>query len=79
MRTKLLIVISSIFITACSSSPKLVNYNSVEKLDRQELINGINDCRDNDLKPYVSYTVVRLQNSSKILVPVDVFCQPIRK
>lgn len=50
MRTKFLIVISSIFITACSSSPKLVNYNSVEKLDRQELINGINDCKDNDLK-----------------------------
>jgi hypothetical protein len=53
--------------------------DKIEKLERHELIMAINDCRDNDLKPYVSYSIVRLQNSTKILVPIDVFCQPYKK
>ncbi len=80
MFTKTTLIFLVITLTACSSTPpKLVMPDKVEKLERHELIMAINECRDNDLRPHVSYSVVRLQNSTKVLVPIDVFCTAYRK
>lgn len=80
MFTKTIPIVLVLMLSACSSTPtKLAMPDKVEKLERHELIMAINDCRDNDLRPYISYSIVRLQNSTKVLVPIDVICQPYKR
>jgi len=64
-----------LFVTACSSVPKLKEYEGPKALDRIDVIKGNKDCQDAGLKPNVEYLVEKTDHG-KVLVPVNVHCEP---
>lgn len=64
-----------LFVTACSSVPKLKEYEGPKALDRIDVIKGNKDCQDAGLKPNVEYLVEKTDHG-KVLVPINVHCEP---
>jgi uncharacterized lipoprotein YajG len=75
-RFKLLIIL--LFVTACSDKPKtvkLVHEKEVTQMNRQEVINAIDDCRAVDLRPVLYHA--RIKTAGRYIpIVVDISCAP---
>ncbi len=68
-----------VLFTACASTPPTVTgAEKVEKMERRDVIRGVGECEDADMKPYVEY-VTQTTPHGKVLVPINVHCDPKRK
>jgi hypothetical protein len=47
-------------------------------MERRDVIRGVGECEDADMKPYVEY-VTQTTPHGKVLVPINVHCDPKRK
>lgn len=72
---KYAIVFVTLLLAACSSTPKLTEYEGPKALDRADVIKGNKDCQDAGLKPNVEY-VVQKTSHGKVMVPINVHCEP---
>lgn len=86
---KLLIVLPLVALVGCASSqtqpvqvtkaeiPTVPDFE-VHMMTRQEVVNAVNECESNDMKPYVEYISQRTAYG-RVMVPVNVHCQVLRK
>ena len=72
---KYIVVFGVLSLAACSSNPRLADYEGPKALERIDVIKGNKDCQDAGLKPNVEYLVQRTSNG-KVLVPINVHCEP---
>ena len=89
---KLLFVLPFVALVGCASSQpqpqpqpvtKTVEYPTVPEFDiramtRQEVVQAISECESNELKPYVEY-ITQKTAYGRVMVPVNVHCQVLRK
>jgi hypothetical protein len=76
---KYLLLLPLLLLPACASQPPQVSgYEKVEKMERRDVIRAVTECDDADMKPYVEY-VTQTTAHGKILVPINVHCDPVRK
>ena len=91
---KYVVVASALLLSACASKPsykledvkdepKLVSptvpgAEKIEKMDRREVINAVNQCEDAGMRPYVEY-VTQKTDFGKVMVPINVHCDPKRQ
>ena len=74
---KYLIGVALLLVVGCSSTPKLTNYDGPKAMDRAEVVKAHKDCVNARMRPYVDYVVVNTEHG-KLLVPVNVICEPVR-
>jgi hypothetical protein len=55
---------------------KLNNYNGPDAMDRNEAIQAAKQCLFAKMRPNVEYVSVRTDVGSKVMVPVNVHCEP---
>jgi len=82
-KTTLLYIISTLMVTACSSSQpptkmKLVTNDKMFQMTRQEIINGIEDCRSVKLRPVLYHGRV-LVTDRYVPIVVDIQCAPTHR
>lgn len=58
---------------------KLNNYNGPDAMDRNEAIQAAKQCLFAKMRPNVEYISVRTDTGSKVMVPVNVHCEPYIK
>lgn len=79
---KSLILVPVLFLAACASSkPEIAKVPEfdVRMLSRTEVITAVNQCETNDMKPFVEYVTQKTEFGPKVMVPVNVHCDPIRR
>lgn len=78
---KLLILVPALLMTACASTPtpiaKVPEFE-VHAMTRSEVVTAINECESYDMKPFVEYLTQKTEYG-KVLVPVNVHCNPNKK
>jgi hypothetical protein len=55
---------------------KLNNYSGPDAMDRNEAIQAAKQCLFAKMRPNVEYISVRTDTGSKVMVPVNVHCEP---
>jgi uncharacterized protein YcfL len=77
MKKVVLVVLASIGIVGCSSTPsyKLKGYTGPEAMERNEVVQASKQCIYAKLRPNVEFVTAKT-NSGKVMVPVNVHCQP---
>lgn len=65
-------------LPACAGNPVVPGNEKIEKMERRDVIRGVTECEDADMKPYVEY-VTQKTDHGKVLVPINVHCDPIRR
>jgi hypothetical protein len=77
MKKVVLVVLVSIGIVGCSSTPsyKLKGYTGPEAMERNEVVQASKQCIYARLRPNVEYVTAKT-NSGKVMVPINVHCQP---
>ena len=76
---KYLLLLPLLLLPACASTPPTVHgAEKVEKMERRDVIRAVTECDDADMKPYVEY-VTQTTVHGKVLVPINVHCDPVRK
>lgn len=91
---KLLLALPFVALVGCASSqpvqpvpvvqaPPKVEYPTVPEFDvrmmtRSEVVAAVNECEDNDMKPYVEY-ISQKTPYGRVMVPVNVHCNPLKK
>lgn len=75
---KFLLVPVVLLFTACSSTPtyKLSGYKGPEAMDRNEAVQAAKQCVFAKMRPNVEYLSVRTNEGPKVMVPVNVHCEP---
>jgi uncharacterized lipoprotein YajG len=71
---KKLLLISLLFVTACSSTPTIKGYEGPKAMQRNDVIEGARSCVNTRMKPQIIYLPQKTEFGS-ILVPVDVHCE----
>ncbi len=79
---KYLIVIGLVALTGCASNqkveiPKVPDFD-VHAMTRSEVVTALNECESYGMKPFVEYLAQKTEYG-KVLVPVNVHCNPARK
>jgi hypothetical protein len=76
---KYFLLLPLLLLPACASQTPLVSgYEKVERMERRDVIRGVTECEEADMKPYVEY-VTQVTAHGKVLVPINVHCDPVRK
>ena len=77
---KKLIMLASLFLIACASKTEIAKVPEFEirAMTRSEVVTAINECESNEMKPFVEYLSQKTE-FGKVLVPVNVHCNPNRK
>jgi uncharacterized protein YcfL len=76
---KYLLLLPLLLLPACASKPPVVAGNEkIEKMERRDVIRGVTECDEANMKPYVEY-VTQTTVHGKVLVPINVHCDPVRK
>jgi hypothetical protein len=75
MKKVVLVVLVSVGIVGCSSTPKLSGYEGPKALASLDVIKYNKACVGAGMKPNVEY-VVKKTDSGKVLVPINVHCEP---
>ena len=77
MKKVVLVVLVSVGIVGCSSTPsyKLKGYSGPEAMERNEVVQASKQCIYAKLRPNVEFVTAKT-NSGKVMVPVNVHCQP---
>jgi homoserine kinase len=78
-----LYIISTLMVTACSSSQpptkvELVTNEKMFQMNRQEVINGIEDCRSVKLRPVLYHGRIMVADRYVPIV-VDIQCAPTHR
>lgn len=75
---KFLLVPVALMLVACSSTPtyKLSGYKGPEAMDRNEAVQASKQCVFAKMRPNVEYLSVRTAEGPKVMVPVNVHCEP---
>jgi len=78
-----LYIISTLMVTACSSSQpptkvELVTNKKMFQMNRQEVINGIEDCRSVKLRPVLYHGRIMVADRYVPIV-VDIQCAPTHR
>lgn len=80
MKFKLLIIVGAVALTGCSSNKapvyKLSGYTGPEAMARNEVVQAARECIRARLRPNVEYTSQRVDSGGRVLVPVNVHCEP---
>ena len=73
-----LILLAALFLTACSSAPTYTvkGYEGPETMARNEVIEAARECMRAKLRPTVQYVSGKVNTGGKVLIPVDVRCDP---
>jgi hypothetical protein len=66
-----------VLLPACSH-PVVSGNEKIEKMERREVVRAANECEDYKMRPYVEYVTQRTE-FGKVLVPIAVHCEPVRK
>jgi hypothetical protein len=66
-----------LLLPACAGTPVVKGSERVEKMERRDVIRGVGECEDAGMKPYVEY-VTQTTPHGKVLVPINVHCDPKR-
>jgi hypothetical protein len=69
------VVLSLLFLSACST-PTIPDFEA-RMLTRTEVINGAEQCKDAEMRPFVEY-MSQKTSYGRVIVPVNVHCNPIR-
>jgi hypothetical protein len=86
----IMIALASAAIVGCATTPKpieapvsmkvaeykLKGYDGPEAMDKQEVLQASKKCIAAKMRPDVQYVSVRVDTGGKVLVPVDVQCEP---
>jgi len=72
----ILILVFGITCVSCSTEYKLKNYSGPYAMDNAEVLEASKRCINNKLRPDVQYISVKTDSGSKVLVPIDVHCEP---
>lgn len=77
---KKFILILPVLMTACASKPPIAKVPDFEvhAMSRSEVVTAINECESYEMKPFVEYILQRTE-FGKVLVPVNVHCNPNKK
>lgn len=75
-RGTILIFVS--LLASCSSTPTVKGYEQIEKMERRDVVRASEECVDAGMKPYIEY-VTQKTNFGKVLVPINVHCDPKRR
>lgn len=81
MKVKFLLLCSVVVLAGCSSSPKapvykLSGYTGPEAMHRNEVVQAALECIRARLRPNVEYTAQKVDSGGRVLVPVNVHCEP---
>jgi len=78
MKYKFLVFVPLLAIVGCSSTPvyKLKGYDGPEAMARNEVVQASKECVRAKLKPNVEYTSQKINSGGRVLVPVNVHCEP---
>ena len=83
---KLLIALPLVALFGCASHqqpekraelPTVPDFE-VHMMTRSEVVTAINECETNDMKPFVEY-ISQKTAYGRVMVPVNVHCNPVRK
>lgn len=82
---KLLIVLPLVALVGCASAPPTAEVKfptvpefEVRMLTRNEVIGASTECENHDMRPFVEY-ISQKTAYGRVMVPVNVHCNPIRK
>lgn len=79
MKKYFVMLLVLLLLPACASKPPVVKGNEeIEKMDRRQVIRAAIECEDADMKPYIEYVTQKTEHG-KVLVPINVHCDPKRK
>lgn len=75
---RLLVIPLVLSVAACSStqSYKLSGYKGPEAMERIEAVQASKQCIYAKMRPNVEYLAVKTDAGPKVLVPVNVHCEP---
>lgn len=75
-----LLPLLALTLTACASKPEIAKVPDFEvhAMSRSEVVSAINECETHDMKPFVEY-ISQKTEFGKVLVPVNVHCNPAKK
>ena len=75
---KILLIPLVLSVAACSSTPtyKLSGYKGPEAMDRNEAVQAAKQCVFAKMRPNVEYLSVKTNAGPKVMVPVNVHCEP---
>jgi len=81
VKVKFLLLCSVVVLAGCSSSPKtpvykLSGYTGPEAMHRNEVVQAARECIRARLRPNVEYTAQKVDSGGRVLVPVNVHCEP---
>lgn len=70
----------AVLLSACASKPETAKVPDFEvhAMTRSEVVTAINECESYDMKPFVEYLLQKTEYG-KVLVPVNVHCNPNKK
>ena len=69
-------IATSVICMGCASKPPIVEDDAMNHMSRQEVINAVQECEDNEMRPQIMYTRDKWRNKS-VVVPIDVQCTPL--
>ena len=72
-------IATSFLCLGCASQPPtapIIDDDEMAHMSRQEVINAIQECEDNDTRPVVIYARDKWRKKS-VSVPIDVQCAPL--
>jgi hypothetical protein len=86
----IMIGLATVSIVGCASTPapkvaevapptpvfKLKGYDGPEAMDKQEVLQASKKCVAAKMRPDVEYVSVKVDTGGKVLVPVNVQCEP---
>jgi starvation-inducible outer membrane lipoprotein len=75
VKTKIVVSSLLLMMTGCTSAPKLSGYEGPQALTTADVIKYNKDCTGAGMRPNVEY-VVKRTDSGKVLVPINVHCEP---
>lgn len=73
---RLMVVPIILLLTACGSTYKLSGYKGPEAMERNETVQASKQCIYAKMRPNVEYLAVKTDAGPKVLVPVNVHCEP---
>jgi starvation-inducible outer membrane lipoprotein len=78
MKVKILVCGATLLLAGCSSAPvyKLSGYSGPEAMHRNEVVQAARECIRARLRPNVEYTSQKVKSGGRVLVPVNVHCEP---
>ena len=73
----LLLLFALFMLIGCSSKEKveIVHHKEIYQMDREEVINAINDCRNNGLRSIINKTMIKTK-SRRVPIVINVTCPP---